>query len=489
MSHSTVTADEELAAPAGQRTGHKLASSTPLLLANLVEALAPLLRNIALAHFLPPGQFGLAISLAVVLGLIEVLSDFGLPVFAIRKPDELPSAEALATLHSMSLIRSAVLALILIGLSPLFAQVFDARSSHWVYALLGPVVLLRGFENLGVKEMVRRYAFKREAVVIASAQTIGLVATLVAALTGAGMAAMIVGMIASTCMTLLLSHVLSPVPYRLGWQPETAREAAAFGRPLLINGAAVALMTCDRLLVGAMLGPVALALYNVAYGTATLPRSILARFLTNAFLPLFVEQRDQGRGARPLLDAWALCLSAIAFLYGWGLALLGDRALGLVFGPLYQPSRLFMCLTGLSVGVKILTLLPAPAAYANGVTRLISWGSILSAVSILPAAISIYGGSTLEVFVLVMAVAEFCALLALARLACQAFPFTRSTLAFAVLLPFASVGALALLAVMAPAMTFADWAATCATILVCALFAYGVVLRRTGAGTVLFAQW
>lgn len=489
MTHSTMAAsDEPLIASADRRTDRKLASSTPLLLANLVEALTPLLRNIALAHFLPPEQFGLAISLAVVIGLVEVLSDFGLPIFAVRKPEALPSAAAMATLQSMALIRSAWLALILIVISPLVAHAFAAQSSIWLYALLGPVVLMRGFENLGVKEMVRRYAFKREALVIASSQIVGLAATVAAAIMGAGMAAMIIGMIATAGVTLLLSHLLSPIPYRLGWQSETAREAADFGRPLLINGAAVALTTCDRLLVGAWLGPAVLALYNVAYGTATLPRSILARFLTSAFLPLFVEQRDRNKAATPLLDAWALCLSAIAFLYGWGLALLGDQALGLVFGALYQPSRLFMCLTGMSVGVKILMLLPAPAAYASGATRLISRGSILSAISILPAALCLYVERNLELFVFVVALSEFGALLVLSRLAGRAFAFTPGILAFAVTLPFVSVAALGLLTFTSPAMSFAEWLAACSAILVCVLAAYGFVLRRTGAGSALFAQ-
>ncbi|MFP3381660.1 oligosaccharide flippase family protein, partial [Bacillus sp. SIMBA_069] len=78
--------------------------------------------------------------------------------------------------------------------------------------------------------------------------------------------------IATAAVTLLLSHFLSPTPYRLGWQAQVVTEATAFGKPLLLNGAAVALTTCDRLMVGAWLGAAALALYNVAYGTATLPR-------------------------------------------------------------------------------------------------------------------------------------------------------------------------------------------------------------------------
>ncbi|WP_448956246.1 oligosaccharide flippase family protein [Labrys neptuniae] len=487
MNNATMAqaADEPFAAARPERTERKLASSTPLLLANLVETSVPLLRNIALAHLLPPEQFGLAISLAVVLGLIEVLTDFGLPIFAVRQPESFSSAEALASLHSMALVRSAWLAAILVVLSPLISHVFAAQASFWLYALLGPVALLRGFENLGVKAMMRRYAFGREATVIAVSQTAGLAATIAAAVAGAGMAAMIIGLIATSGMTLLLSHVLSPVPYRLGWQREAVKEAAAFGRPLVINGAAVALTTCDRLLVGAWLGPVALALYNVAYGTATLPRSVLARFLTSAFLPLFVEHRDRGKSLTPLLDVWLLCLSSIAFLYGWGLGLMGDRLLGLVFGATYQPSRLFMCLAGMSVAVKVLMLLPSPVAYADGVTRLITWGSALSALAMLPAALCLYFVRNLELFLFVGMLSELCGLLVLACIAGRAFPFRRSSLVVALVIPFVSLGSLGVAAFLLPGLAFASWLGICLGLLVPVLALYGVVLRLTKASSLL----
>jgi O-antigen/teichoic acid export membrane protein len=489
MSGPTLATDGvELANPASERANRKLASSTPLLLANLVETVAPFLRNIALAHLLAPQEFGLAISLSVALGLIEVLTDFGLPVFAVRKPAQLSSPTAMDSLHSLTLMRAAGVGLILVLLSPLMAYVFGAGSSMWVYALLGPVALMRGFENLGVKEMMRRYVFWREAVVLAAAQAAGLVLTVAAATAGCGMASMIWGMVATAVVTLVLSHVLSPTPFRLGWDPTAIEEASAFGRPLLINGMAVALTTSDRLLVGGALGPAILALYNVAYGTATLPRSVLARFLTSAFLPLFVENRDRGRNPTPLLDMWALCLSCLAFLYGLGLGLLGDRVLGLVFGATYQPSRLFMCLAGMSVGVKFLMLLPSPAAYAAGTTRLISWSSILSALSIAPAALCLYLWRNLDLFLLTAILSEFCGLLVLARLLMREFAFTPSTVWLAIIMPFLLVGSLAVVAFVLPALDFGGWLAVCSAVLAAATIVYGLTLRSANTWSTLVSR-
>lgn len=458
----------------------KLASSAPLLIANLIETAMPFLRNIALAHLLAPAEFGLAISLSVVLGLIEVLTDFGLPVFAVRKSTALSSPRAMASLQSLTLIRAGVLALVLLLLSPLMAHVFGGTASPWPYALLGLIALLRGFENLGVKELMRQYVFWREALVIASAQTLGLIVTIAAVLAGSGMLAIVWGMTATAAITVLLSHLLSPVPYRLAWERDTIAEANAFGRPLLINGLAVAFGTSDRLLVGSLLGPVTLALYNVAYGTAALPRSVLTRFLNNAFLPLFVERRDRGHDPTPLLDSWALCLSVLALVYGLALCLIGDRLLGLVFGATYQPSRLFMGLAALSVAVKFLMLLPGPAAYAAGTTRFISAGSLLSAASILPAALSLALFRNLDLFLLVAVATEFAGLLVLMRLALRQFSFTPAIVVSAIAIPFLLLGGLAAIAFMAPQLDFIPWLGAGAVALVLGLLAYALAWRLLG---------
>ena len=461
------------------RTG--IGASGPLFVANLLEAILPFLRNITLAHLIAPTEFGLAISLSVVIGIVEVLTDFGLPVFAVRKTTALPPERVMGTLQSLALVRGAVIGLLLLAISPLVAGLFGAERAFGVYALLGIVVFLRGFENFGVKEMMRQYVFWREAVVLIAAQTAGLLVTVVSAWLHGGFACMLYGMLATTVTTVALSHMLSPQPYRLVWDAEAAREMSHFGRPLLVNGFAVSFTLADRLLVGSVLGPVLLAVYNVAYGTATLPRTVLAKFLTSAFMPLFVEQQERNRGS-DLFDTWAWILSCIAFLYGLGLSLVGDQVLALVFGPAYQPSRLFMCLAGISVCVKFLMLLPAPQAYASGNTRLIAFGSILSALAVIPGAALLFWLRDMNAFLLGIAAAEFVGLIVYGRRAMREQAFTRTATWLVIMVPMSLLAALAILIGLLPQMTFVTWFAACAVALGLSAVAYGAIVVRYRIG-------
>ncbi|WP_336489087.1 oligosaccharide flippase family protein [Methylobacterium nigriterrae] len=472
---------ETLAETSAENSQGKLRSSGPLLAANLLEALLPFARNIALARLISPEEFGLAVSLSVVMGIIEVLTDFGLPIFAVRKTTPVPPTVLMGTLQSLALVRASVLALILVAISPFVARAFHAGDSAGIYALLGLIAFLRGFENFGVKEMMRRYVFWREAVVLGSAQVVGVAVTVAIAAAAGGFACMIWGMLATTLTTVLLSHLLSPLPYRLAWNRAAARDAASFGRPLVVNGMAVALGLSDRVLVGSVLGPTLLAFYNVAYGTATLPRTVLAKFLTSAFLPLFVEHRERG-GASSLFDTWAWCLSCLAFTYGLGLSLVGDRILALVFSAAYQPSRLFMCLAGMSVCVKFLMLLPVPAAYASGNTRLVTCGSVLSALSIVPGAACLAWQRNLDLFLLAVTLTEFAALILYGTMAMREQAFTRTAAWLAIAVPVTLLAALAATTLAQPQLTPGAWFLACGLALLVSVAAYGAMILRFRIG-------
>ena len=461
--------------------GASLPASASLLGANLLEALLPFVRNVALARLVAPDEFGLAISLSIVLGMLEVVTDLGLPVLAVRKDDSVPHDVMMGTLQSLALLRAFVLAAILFLASPFVAALFKAPDQV-AYALLAPIVFLRGFENYGVKEMMRRSAFGREAAVIGASQLAGFVATIAAAWRTPDLTCMIWGIGAATATTVALSHLLSPTPYRLRWNPDARRDAARFGLPLLVNGLAASLTLSDRLLIGAVLGPKPLAFYNVTYGTAQLPRTIVAKFLTSAFLPLFVRQRERGGDGAALFDSWAWCLSCLAFAYGLGLSLVGDQVLALTFGAAYQPSRLFMGLAGLSVCVKLLMLLPVPAAYAAGNTRLIAYGSILSALAVIPGVLALVATRDLTTFLLGMTLGDIAALTLLSRRVRREHAFNRDAAWCAAVSPSLLLASLATLTWLAPQLTLAAWLGAGIAALAVSGALYGLMLARFGIG-------
>jgi O-antigen/teichoic acid export membrane protein len=459
-----------------------LRSGAPLVGANLLEVILPLLRNLALARLLAPEQLGLVFSLTIVSSIIEVSCDFGLPVYAVRAPGKRLSDETLKTLHSLALIRSMIVGLIIMVISPAVAYMFGVPEFTWAYAALGLISFLRGFENLGVKEAMRDYVFWREAAVLGGGQLSAVAATVAGATISPTFTCMLWGMLSGAVATVALTHLLSPRRYRLGWEAHAASDAIAFGRPLVLHGTAITVSMSDRLLVGTILGPAPLALYSIAYGVALLPRGVLGKFLTTVLVPLFVRLRESNRPAELLLNSWALGLSWLSFLYGFVLCLVGDKAIELIFGPKYEPSRAFMCIAGLNVFVKLMLVLPVPRAYERGDTRLISFGSVLSALSIIPGGLLLLLWKNLELFLLAVTLTELiCSCVYIIR-AMRDEAMNRLWVSLLIIFPAAVLCGLMAISFARPEMSFGEWMLTGAVALAVSGLFYSVMVYRLVTG-------
>jgi O-antigen/teichoic acid export membrane protein len=426
----------------------KAASGQMLLgVASMLEALVPLLRNIVLANLLLPADFGIALSFALVLGLLEVLSDCGIPIFVMRRSMNSGLANVLPTLHTLALVRSLVLGASLLLIAPNLAILLQAENASFGFSMLGLIVVARGFENLGTKALLRSGRYAPEATVMAISQLFLLAATVVAAIATRSFYCMIWGLFAHAVAVVGLSHMLSRRNWRLGWRPSVARDILSFGWPLLLNGAAVAASTSDRILVGHVLGPSTLAQYNVAVGSAMLPKTVLARFLTTAFVPRFARVQSHKLRWRELADCWAFLLSAIALGIGLGLAFFGGPVLGAMFGIQYQPSSAFMAALGFGVCVRILLLLPVPLSMARGETGMVANTSLASALAVLISAPVLLTTQSPTLFLLIQAMAEYFALGWVVWRLWSRQTFTTSLLATVALAPPALLAAIALMTV------------------------------------------
>lgn len=467
----------------------RLASGTSLLAANLSEMVLPFARSAALARLLSTHEMGLAISLAVVASTAEVVTDIGMHYTAVRATSELPPERVYATLHAVQLLRAGLIALGIVAVSPLVVIAFDSRDALWAYMLLGVAAFLRGFTNLGTKEMMRRYAYWPEAATIIGAQLAWTIGSIVFAFVTRDYSAMIFGILGSALTAVVISHLLSDRPWRLAWEPAVAREAFRYGRPLIPNGMANAMNVMgDRFIVGGYLGVSTLALYNVAMTMAVLPRGALLKVLNSFFLPVFVNNGAEKARRRRLYDLWALCLATIGLAAGIGLISIGRPLVGLVFGSLYQPSPLLMSLIATDICIKFLAGLPVPASLAFGQTRFILWGSVATCLAVVFAGILLPWLPSLEGFVFALTLGEFLALLWITWRTVRIHGFAPGPTWFAVLFPPAVLAGLALVRAALPDLPLPGWIGLSWSIGAAGLVAIVAVLARQGIDLVQLAR-
>jgi O-antigen/teichoic acid export membrane protein len=393
----------------------KLAGSGRSLLAvaHLIEVILPAARFVIYARMMPSEEFGLAIALTLVFSAAELLTDFGLQQSILRSDPRDPAK--LASYHSLALIRAFIVGLMLFMLAPVNAWLFSKPDVWLVFAILGLLFAGRGFVNLGIKQATRDFNFRPDAMVMILTQLVWTVATLAAALWLANHLVVLVGIAAAVLTQIVTSHRLSTAPFQLGWERQTVREAWDFGYPLLPNGVALAITSMgDRFVIGAVLGVRAMALYTPLIILAMMPRGNVLRYANSLLLPTFIASVEAGRSISGLLHVWSRILTMLGLALGLGIIAVAPTAIGVLFGANYIPPHDLTVLVAMLIYVRMLLGLPVPAALATGQTAPVTWGSLTTAGSLVPATVALWVTGRLEAFILTMVIVEAVSFIAIA---------------------------------------------------------------------------
>jgi O-antigen/teichoic acid export membrane protein len=435
-----------------------LKSGSVLLLANLAEVAFPFIRTILLARLLSQENFGVAVSLAMIVALVEIGFDFGIPVSAVRYTATDDPKKALATLHTLQLSRAIMVGALLMAMAPVLAIIFKSPQATWAYVVVGACAMLRGFGNLGVKQAMRDYIYWPNAITLIMIQLAWTVTVIAAAWISPNYWAMVWGLVASIIASTITSNMLSRFPWRLGWDKVIADEATAFGKPLVPNGfVSGGLSLGDRVFIGWALGVHALAFYSVIFGTATLPRGAILRFLTNLFVPVFVNRPPDHPSVKKNCARWTLILSLTAFLYAMGFIFAGKPLLPLLFGQAYAASPYLMSLIGLNLFVKFHYQLPSPVAMAQGNSKLMLTCTVYSILALGVGAVAALIVPSIDVFVLALTTAEVVAVLRIGTIAVTRLSYPPGQVAMALLGPMAAIGIALAASLVFPAMPLLDW--------------------------------
>lgn len=349
-------------------------SSLAMAAANIGEIVLPIARGVGLARLLTPEQFGLALTITVTAGILELITDLGTGQLALR----LDSGLHLHTLHSVAVIRGIVLGLIIAACGPVFGMIFHTEGAAWIYGIVGLSSVIRGLAHLEIKANMRHYNYLGEALFSISGQVAWTLVSLLGAVILHDYRAMAYGLLACVTANVIVSHLMASDRWRLGWHRETARESMKYGGPLALNGMAFAVTNLgDRTLTGATISLAQLAQYTALATSAFLPRSAVLKYLNSVFTPHFVNATDAD-GLRRIGWVWLVSVSTIAGVFGLGYFALGQIATTLVFGHAYHPPQTIVSLIALLGAVRYMAGLPTPPSLALGRNSILVRATLLS---------------------------------------------------------------------------------------------------------------
>jgi O-antigen/teichoic acid export membrane protein len=270
-----------------------------------------LVSTVVLARLLAPADFGLVAMVMAIVGVADLIREFGLSgaIVRLREIDD----AMWAAIHRFSLGLGILAGGLAAASAPLVAALYGEERLIGLTLAIAPLVLVNSVAMPLQAALQRDLRFGTIALVEIVAAVVGVAAAITAAALGAGVWSLVLlpGVSAFVRLIGLLVIRRPPLARARPWRelrPVIGTGGSIFGVELL-NYAA---RNLDNVLIGRALGPAVLGVYTRAYALLMLPISQLNGPLARVGLPVLSGLRDDEDGYRRYVRAAMLVIAYAA---------------------------------------------------------------------------------------------------------------------------------------------------------------------------------
>lgn len=341
--------------------------------------------NLILTRLLFPDVFGLMAMMQVILYGVWMLSDVGIAQAVIASPrgdDE----RFLNTAWTMQAIRGVGLWLLMCALSYPAALMMREPRLAWMLPIGGFFGVIQGLHSTRVFTLRRRVNLLPLMLLDLSTQLSGLTVTVLGAMKGYGIAALLAGQIASAVVYSLASHFLPGSKHRNRFhlEADARHQIVRFGRWILFSsGLSFVSARADQMLLGRLLGAAKLGVYNVALNFSEMPYTLIQRLIDSVVYPTIARVHNE----RPQdfareyyrLRLWldAACQTGAGALIG-----IADVLIASLYDARWQGAAFMLKLLTLRTSINAMVSAAESAVMARGMTELTFKKNVVTTISL-----------------------------------------------------------------------------------------------------------
>jgi O-antigen/teichoic acid export membrane protein len=268
-----------------------------------------------LARLLSPTDFGLVAMVTAIVGVAEIIRDFGLSSAAIQAK-QLNDDER-SNLFWVNVAIGGACCLIAIAAIPLIIDFYGTPKVGPIVLSLAWLFIVSGINTQFRAELSRSLRFKALAVTDIVAQSSAIAVAIVAASMGAGYWAIVAQQATLTVLTCLSNMMFCH------WRPGWFRRSVSIARFFRFGGGVLgtqvigyATNNLDNVAIGAVNGAGPLGLYSRAYQLLMVPLNQINAPMTRVVLPVLARvQDDEKRYERYVLKAQMVGCYFLATLF------------------------------------------------------------------------------------------------------------------------------------------------------------------------------
>ncbi|MFJ9809548.1 oligosaccharide flippase family protein [Streptomyces sp. NPDC101158] len=319
--------------------GTKVRSATRWSLVNtMVMRLGNFATGIFLVRYvLDPAAWGVYGVAQTVLMVLLAANELGVTLAVVRWDGDVRRfAPTVLTLGALS---SGLLYLVLFVSAPAVAGLLGSGEATAVLRVMCLCLVLDGLSQVPAGVLTREFRQGRRMAIDALNFVVSTSVTLILALRGWGAMSFACGAVAGNVVALAGCAVAAPGMLRFGWDKEQARALLRFGLPLAgASLLSLAVVNADAMIVGAVLGNIALGFYMLAFNMAGWPVRVISETARRVSFAGFSRLADDPKA---LSAGFARALGVLMTATVPACVLLGALAgplVELVYGATWRPA-------------------------------------------------------------------------------------------------------------------------------------------------------
>ncbi|HAN63412.1 MAG TPA: hypothetical protein DCQ79_06025, partial [Rhizobiales bacterium] len=247
--------------------------------------------TLVVIRILSPSDYGLLSMATVFVAFLMILSDFGLG-FAVIQRTEIDLLTLRKVFGAVVIVHGSA-AVLLVVAAPLIASFFAEPRVEPIVRVLALQFVVAAFAVIPDAQLQRRMEFRRRSLLDLSGAIVSSVATLVLALAGKGVWALVAGSLLTQTWRTIGLNSIAPFGYWPLFTFGGLRPLMKFGWRLIASQVLWFFFTqIDIIIAGKWLGKELVGFYAIAMHLASLPNQRIAGIINQVAFPAFARIQD-----------------------------------------------------------------------------------------------------------------------------------------------------------------------------------------------------
>ncbi|MGR3371536.1 MAG: oligosaccharide flippase family protein [Pseudooceanicola nanhaiensis] len=356
-----------------------LRSAMLIVSGNAANSALLLVRNLLVARLIPVEDYGIAATFAMAMGVIEMVSSFGLQQQIVQARDG-DDPRLQAALQGFQVMRGLFTGGVLFVSAGALADFMNLEHVAPAYRVMALVPIIRSFQHFDIHRMNRRMIYLP---LIATNLLPALVSVLLIwplVMWLGDYRVMLSVIMVQAVVSLLISHAMAERPWRATLDRGMIARSMRFGWPIMLNSMLLfAVFNGDRIFVGREMGPAVLAIFSMGITLTLTPTLVFARSMQNFFLPQLSRLEPSDGDAETFARFGTIVIELVllaSLVFVVGAMILGRPVVHLLLGENYHPLLPLIALFAIGQGFRMLKIGPAIVALSVARTGNAAIGNI-----------------------------------------------------------------------------------------------------------------